>query len=100
MVRMLQYLDLFFIYIIVIILLYKRSNQSKHGKTMEYLSSYFVECIFVVIFPGDFQILLYQQFELIMNTISANDLPTSKISDKFKNQDLMTSLQMYLDCTE
>ena len=52
--RMLLYLDIYLnrnAYYIV---------RSKHGKAMEYLSSYLVECIFVVFLLGDFQILLYQ----------------------------------------
>ena len=73
--------------------------QSKHGKALEYLSSYFDEYVFFVFLQGDFQ-LLYQQFELVMNTISANNLPTKTISNKLKNQDLMASLQMHLDMTE
>ena len=51
-------------------------------------------------FPKDFQIMLYRQFEPVMNTTFANIKPTTTISNKLKNQDLIASLQMHLEWTE
>ena len=66
----------------------KKPNQSNYGKAIEYLSSYLLCAYSSYSFP----------VELVMNT--TNPLPTTRMSNKLKNQDLMASLQMDLDWTE
>ena len=107
MVRMLYFLD--GTYIIINYLILRSSHSSSCGikhpisqimaKQLN-ISSHILLCAYSSYsFPEkDFQ----RQFELVMNTTNpflntTNPLPTTKISNNLKNQDLITSLQKHLD---